>query len=49
MLNDFETADLPIQMVYPHALQLSPRVKAFVDWAIPHLETRLPDPALPDL
>ncbi|RMV73201.1 Transcriptional regulator, LysR family [Pseudomonas caricapapayae] len=49
VLNDFETADLPIQLVYPHALQLSPRVKAFVDWAIPHLETRLPDPALPDL
>ncbi|KPY72244.1 Transcriptional regulator, LysR family [Pseudomonas savastanoi pv. nerii] len=48
VLNDFETADLPIQLVYPHALQLSPRVKAFVEWAIPQLEKCLPDPSLQD-
>ncbi|RMP41982.1 LysR family transcriptional regulator [Pseudomonas amygdali pv. lachrymans] len=48
VLNDFETADLPIQLVYAHALQLSPRVKAFVEWAIPQLEKCLPDPSLQD-
>lgn len=44
ILRDFEPLDLPIQLVYPHALQLSPRVRAFVEWACPQLETLTPDP-----
>lgn len=44
VLESFEPADLPIHLVYPHALQLSPRVRAFVDWACPQLEKRTPDP-----
>lgn len=47
ILGDFEPADLPIQLVYPHALQLSPRVRAFVEWACPQLEQLTPDPARP--
>lgn len=45
ILPDFEPADLPIQLVYPHSLQLSPRVRAFVEWAYPQLERLTPDPA----
>jgi DNA-binding transcriptional LysR family regulator len=44
VLRDFEPLDLPIQLVYPHSLQLSPRVRAFVDWACPRLEQLTPDP-----
>ncbi|TBU72571.1 LysR family transcriptional regulator [Phytopseudomonas daroniae] len=44
VLRDFEPADLPIQLVYPHSLQLSPRVRAFVEWACPQLERLTPDP-----
>ncbi|MBI6855500.1 LysR family transcriptional regulator [Pseudomonas cichorii] len=44
ILRDFEPVDLPIQLVYPHALQLSPRVRAFVEWACPQLERLTPDP-----
>ncbi|HJE29869.1 MAG TPA: LysR family transcriptional regulator, partial [Pseudomonas nitrititolerans] len=29
---------------YPHSLQLSPRVRAFVEWACPQLEELTPDP-----
>ncbi len=47
VLQRFEPADLPIQLVYPHGLQLSPRVKAFVDWAQPQLERMIPDPTCP--
>ena len=43
ILEDFEPTDLPIQLVYPHSLQLSPRVRAFVDWASPRLEEATPD------
>ncbi|MBA1271766.1 LysR family transcriptional regulator [Stutzerimonas azotifigens] len=42
ILREFEPADLPIQLVYPHSLQLSPRVRAFVEWAGPRLESRMP-------
>lgn len=42
ILKDYEPADLPIQLVYPHALQLSPRVRAFVEWACPRLERDTP-------
>lgn len=44
ILRDFEPLDLPIQLVYPHSLQLSPRVRAFVEWACPQLEELTPDP-----
>lgn len=44
ILEAFEPADLPIQLVYPHALQLSPRVRAFVEWACPKLERLTPRP-----
>lgn len=44
ILREFEPADLPIQLVYPHGLQLSPRVRAFVEWAYPQLERVTPNP-----
>ena len=44
LLRDHEPEDLPIQLVYPHALQLSPRVRAFVEWACPRLERLMPGP-----
>nr|MBF0684874.1 LysR family transcriptional regulator [Pseudomonas sp.] len=44
ILEHFEPADLPIQLVYPHGLQLSPRVRAFVEWACPKLERVTPNP-----
>ncbi|MCY1463885.1 hypothetical protein D9M71_818390 [compost metagenome] len=44
ILRDFEPMDLPIQLVYPHSLQLSPRVRAFVEWACPQLEKLIPNP-----
>ena len=34
LLKDYEPKDLPIQLVYPHSLQLSPRVRAFVEWPV---------------
>lgn len=48
ILGDFEPANLPIQLVYPHPLQHSPRVRAFIDWAYPQLETMTPDPGSAD-
>lgn len=44
ILRDYEPRDLPVQLVYPHSLQLSPRVRTFVDWACPQLERLTPDP-----
>ncbi|TLX54442.1 LysR family transcriptional regulator [Stutzerimonas nosocomialis] len=44
ILRAFEPMDLPIQLVYPHSLQLSPRVRAFVEWAGPRLESGTPGP-----
>lgn len=44
ILRDFEPLDFPIQLVYPHALQLSPRVRTFVEWACPQLQRVTPDP-----
>lgn len=43
VLREYEPKDLPIQLVYPHSLQLSPRVRTFVDWACPQLERLTPD------
>lgn len=45
ILREYEPMDLPIQLVYPHPLQLSPRVRTFVDWVCPQLEKLTPDPA----
>lgn len=42
LLKDYEPDYLPIQLVYPHSLQLSPRVRAFVEWACPRLERVMP-------
>jgi len=42
VLREYEPKDLPIQLIYPHALQLSPRVRAFVEWVCPRLERGLP-------
>ncbi|SDS52146.1 transcriptional regulator, LysR family [Halopseudomonas xinjiangensis] len=44
VLSNFEPADIPIQLVYPHSLELSPRVKAFVDWACLQLRQVTPSP-----
>lgn len=44
ILRDYEPEDLPIQLVYPHSLQLSPRVRTFVEWVCPQLERLTPDP-----
>lgn len=42
VLKHFEPKTLPIHLIYPHALQLSPRVAAFVEWAVPRLQELLP-------
>ena len=44
ILAPFEPADLPIHLVYPHALTGSPRVARFVEWAYPQLVTLIPSP-----
>lgn len=46
ILTSFEPVDLPIHLVYPHALMGSPRVGAFVEWAYPQLVALTPNPAL---
>lgn len=46
VLPDHEPADLPIHLVYPHSLQLSPRVRTFVEWASERLRHTTPDPNL---
>ncbi|WP_213881139.1 LysR family transcriptional regulator [Pseudomonas sp. dw_358] len=46
ILTNFEPADLPIHLVYPHSLQLSPRVRTFVEWASAQLPASVPDPRL---
>lgn len=45
LLREFETPDVPIQMVYPHSRLLSPRVRRFIDWAAPRLKASIPDPS----
>ncbi|MCY0386670.1 LysR family transcriptional regulator [Robbsia sp. Bb-Pol-6] len=44
VLRDFEPVNIPIQLVYPHTLQRSPRVKVFVEWACRQLENLTPRP-----
>lgn len=41
LLRDWEPAAVPVSLVYPHARLLSPRIRAFVDWAVPRLRERL--------
>lgn len=43
VLTAFECAPVPVSMLYPHARLLSPRIRAFVDWAAPRLRERLKD------
>lgn len=44
LLSAFEPPDISIQMVYPHARLLSPRVRQLIDWAAPRLRASIPDP-----
>ena len=44
VLRAYEPQELPIQLIYPHALQLSPRVRSFIEWVYPQLEQLLPNP-----
>jgi DNA-binding transcriptional LysR family regulator len=37
VLREYESAVVPVQVVYPHAQLLSPNVRAFVDFAVPRL------------
>ena len=46
LLTDFEATDLPVQLVYPHARLLSPRVRQLIDWATPRLREAIPDPGV---
>jgi len=41
LLPEWEPAALPVSLVYPHSRLLSPRIRAFVDWAVPRLRARL--------
>lgn len=41
VLQDFELAPIPVQIVYPHSRLLSSRVRSFVDWTVPRLRQRL--------
>ena len=44
LLVEHEPPDLPIQMIYPNARLLSPRVRRLIDWAAPRLRASIPDP-----
>ena len=41
ILVDFEPPAQPINVIHPHARLPSPNVRAFIDWAVPRLRTRL--------
>lgn len=41
ILQAYEPAPIPVQLVYPHSRLLSSRVRSFVDWAVPRLRERL--------
>jgi DNA-binding transcriptional LysR family regulator len=41
VLAGLEPGPLPISLAYPHARLLSPRVRAFIDWAVPRLRERI--------
>lgn len=42
VLQELEPEPLPVSLAYPHARLLSPRIRAFIDWAVPRLRERLP-------
>jgi DNA-binding transcriptional LysR family regulator len=41
VLQRFAPAPVPVQIVYPHARLLAPKIRAFVDFAAPWLRRRL--------
>lgn len=41
VLPDHEPEPIPVSLAYPHSRLLSPRIRAFVDWAGPRLRERL--------
>jgi DNA-binding transcriptional LysR family regulator len=41
ILVDFEPPAQPINLVHPHARLPSPNVRAFIDWGVPRLRSRL--------
>ena len=41
VLERFAPAPVPVQIVYPHARLLAPKIRAFVDFAVPLLRKRL--------
>lgn len=43
LLKPFEPAAVPVNLVYPHSRLLSPRIRSFVDWAVPRLRAALGD------
>jgi DNA-binding transcriptional LysR family regulator len=47
VLDDFEPAPLPINVVYPHGRHVSANVRAFIDMAVPRLRGTMPSADLP--
>lgn len=41
VLRDWEPEPVSVSLAYPHSRLLSPRIRAFVDWATPRLRERL--------
>lgn len=41
LLPEHEPEPMPVSLAYPHARLLSPRIRAFIDWAAPRLRERL--------
>lgn len=41
LLTEYETISEPVHFVYPHRRLLSPRVRHFVDWALPQISQML--------
>lgn len=41
VLPDWEPPEIEVSLVYPHNRLLSPRIRAFIDWAVPRLRERL--------
>ena len=44
VLDTFEPQAMPIQVLYPQTRLLSANIRAFVDWAVPKLRARMPQP-----
>jgi len=43
VLSDFRPLKAPVQFVFPHSRLLSPRVRTFVEWAVPQLRNKMID------